>query len=133
MFPSRKFFLAAFQSQLLKNPKLLKVKKISLLFENNKLVTTFGFFFFLYQKKSDALVERVKTCHILVIGNVLNFSSKIKFQPLLVGICMGNILRIVNFKFLSFLCFWTPKLLKKCHQIGSTVKFAEQYLRFNIS
>jgi hypothetical protein len=56
---------------------------------------------------------------------------KIKFQPLLVGIWMGSILRMSNFKILSlFLCFCTPNLLPIVPSNWFTVKLAKQNSRF---
>jgi hypothetical protein len=50
--------------------------------------------------------------------------TKLKVQPLLVGICMGGTLRMSNFKNLSiFLTFGPQYSYQICHRICSTVKF----------
>jgi hypothetical protein len=71
-------------------------------------------------KKSDALVGRGLTCHILVKGNAFNLfynkirSIKLRVQHFLVGICMEGTLSMSNLKILSsFFCSWTPQLLPK--------------------
>jgi hypothetical protein len=53
-----------------------------------------------------------ETDALLVKEGMLQICStiKLKFQPFLVGICMGGTLRMSNFKFLSiFSDSWTPK------------------------
>jgi hypothetical protein len=69
-----------------------------------------------------------------ILSTVKFAEQNSRFLPFLGGICMGGTLWMSNFKILSIFLVPGPQYnYQKWHQVCSTVKFAEQNLRFNLS
>jgi hypothetical protein len=90
---------------------------------DNKFLNSEYFFWLL-----DPKIVTKSAIRCILGWNLLN-----KTQGFLVGLCMGDTLRMSNFKTVC-ICFgsWTPKYYQKWHQICSTVKFVEQNFHFPI-
>jgi hypothetical protein len=69
------------------------------------------------------------------VCSTVKFAEQNSRSLLFLGrICMGSTLRMSNFKILSILLVPGPQYsYQKWHQVCSTVKFAQQNLRFNPS